>query len=145
MLIAVGCCQKNCTSWNTWCSSPACPKYYSAKLSNEICNPFREIKFELVRTGDDWRGLFIVQNIPLIPTDCSERTISISINIDGEEEKIIQGIVFEGGQEVLLTPDDSISIIEALLNQNEVNVRIDNYCSTLPFRGFKEAYITFCR
>jgi hypothetical protein len=144
MFLTAACCQKNCSSWDIWCSSPACPQYYSAKVSNIICNPFRDIKFEIIRTGEDWRGIFIVQSVPLIPCDCTERTISISISIDCEE-KMIEGIVFEGGQQVLLSPDDSITLIEALLNQQEVTVKMGRYCSTLPLEGFYDAYTAFCK
>lgn len=97
-----------------------------------------------MRTGEDWRGVLTVQSLPLIACDSTERTISISLTIE-DEETTIEGTVFEGGQEVLLSPDDSMRIIEALLNQNCVSIKMGRYCSTLAFEGFQQAYTTFCK
>lgn len=142
LLILSACCYKNDSIWQIRSNNAACPGHRATKLSNVLCNNFREIKFEVVRTECDWRGYLVVHCVPLVPTPSEDASIILDACIDGEELEI-ECLVFEGGQRVLLPDDVTMRFIEALASGKTVQLRLGRYQSNLSPQGFMEAYSKF--
>lgn len=132
------------TVWKVNSICGACPGYRSTKVSNCICNAFRDIRLELVKTECDWRAFLVVQSIPLVPMCVDDAIITVKATACGEEY-IANCQIFEGGQRVLLPDDLAMHIVEKLMSETDVQVRVGRYCCTLPSCGFRKAYASMCK
>lgn len=144
MYILTSCCYLCSPSvWDVSSDKSFCPNMHFARLSHKICNPFRDISFEILKTDNTWQAFLTVQSMPLIPPcSTSPRFMRISLQIQ-ECEITFDGEVYEGGQKIALPDPIAMEMIAALCSNREVVLQIGRYCSKIPCEGFQTAYSKF--
>lgn len=130
----------HCAPWqyDYICSCDPC--FQCAKVYYEPQNVFREAGIEIAFSTDTGFRFFLnFYGCPipdkLIHDDAAEVTLIIN-----NTSSLILANVCKGGQRLILPEDASQLIIQSLLNNEEVCLKIWRYSVNIPLEGFEKNY-----
>jgi hypothetical protein len=109
-------------------------EFNSIKLHYKNPSAFEWTHSELILTPS---GLRFILNLTLCPLDAGPVQVIASTDL---EERPLTGHLFEGGEKILLRPEDTSWLVHQLLEEKAVHLSIDRYKTTVASERFKEMW-----
>ncbi|KAF3363173.1 hypothetical protein PHSC3_000360 [Chlamydiales bacterium STE3] len=120
------------------CSSDPCFK--SAKVFYKPDNFFLEPELEVAYSTEVGYRIYInIHGCALPDYLVSEGTIVVSLTINNHNE-LVAAQIAQGNQRILLPENYTQSIIQSLLNKEEIILKVGTYKTLLPLNGFEQNY-----
>lgn len=134
-------CSKPCQEWEFGQVVTPCPCYNSGRLFLPTTDPSRGLEIEIIHASSNNETLLYLGAYSLEFTGTKENPNKTLVTVTIDEQSIVVAADrLEGGQKLLMPPEATQTIINALLENRVVRLKTGRYQTEILNANFCELY-----
>lgn len=130
-------CTRSSSCWEGDLATSYCPSYKIGKITSFGGSPLNGMELE-INLQEDQRFYINLFGCPLLyDPECKETQVNITI---GDTTFVNEGVIFAGGQRILLDQEHYETIIAALLEDQPIFIQLEDYQAMISPKGFASEF-----
>lgn len=134
------CTGNSCREWIVWTTETDCPQFNSGRMFLSPDASSNQIELEIDRGPSGIKMYLNLFCLPVAPLPNDPTKAAVELLIEGDESRIFYPIRYIGGQRLLCPEDIASLIIEKLLDEETVVIKIGRNKITVIPDNFADTY-----
>jgi len=135
-------CNSHSSPWKNQQVTTSTPQFNSSSITYDNKTTANRITLELTQTYDGMRIYLNIASLTITPNKEKPDRANIFITINGTQQES-EAFRLQGGQRLLLQEQTRDTIINALLGNKTVTLRVGRYKTDIIPEGFSKLYRSF--